>query len=286
MGGFNKNWQNNDLKKRPATPEEQLAKLKERGCTVEDEAFAIKTLTDINYFRLAHYFSLFLEGSGKYREGTSFNRVLKVYDFDRQLRNLLLEILEELEISMRAHCSNFHALKYGALGYLNENTFCKVHRHQQFVGRVERTIETNEDSEMVKHYQNKHGGKFPLWVVMELFSFGSLIMFYRDMKPQDKTEIAKEYYNMTSGALENRMDRLLDLRNHCAHYHRLYDTRICGEDTVFTSILAMRDIYRRKESWEKGFFPRLRQLCAEYADVVELERLGFPEDWEEKLGKS
>ena len=43
---------------------------------------------------------------------------MKVYDFDRVLRRMLMAYLEEIEISMRAIISNYHAMKYGALGYL------------------------------------------------------------------------------------------------------------------------------------------------------------------------
>ena len=268
------------------TPEEQLQKLKERGCVVEDEKYAIQVLDDINYFRVAYYFSLFLETKGKYRDGTSFNKVLRVYDFDRRLRSLLLEILEEIEIALRAHCSNFHAIKYGALGYLNPDSFARVHKHQQFLNRVDRLIESNEDSDMVKHYKGKHGGKFPLWVITELFSFGSLNMFYKDLKPQDKTEIAEKHYHMSSGALENRIDRLSDLRNHCAHYHRLYDSNIGDlpqDNSLFDHILIMKEVYSRPDNWNGYFVERLKRLFEGYGDVVEVERLGFAEDWEEKL---
>ena len=268
------------------TPEEQLQKLRERGCVIEDEDFAVQVLGDINYFRLAHYFSVFLETKGKYREGTSFNKVLRVYDFDRRLRSLVLELLEEIEIALRAHCSNFHAIKYGALGYLNGDNFARVHKQQQFLSRVERLIESNEDSDMVKHYNGKHGGKFPLWVITELFSFGSLNMFFKDLKPQDKTEIAEKQYHMSSGALENRLDRLSDLRNHCAHYHRLCDSAIGTlpeNNTLFDHLLIMREVYNRTDNWNRYFVEKLKGLCEDYRDVVEVERLGFPRDWEEKL---
>lgn len=268
------------------TPEEQLQKLRERGCLVEDESRAVQVLNNINYFRLAYYFSLFLETKGKYREGTSFNKVLRIYDFDRRLRSLVLEILEEIEIALRAHCSNFHAIKYGALGYLNGDNFARVHNHRTFMNRVERLIEANEDSDMVKHYQGKHGGKFPLWVITELFSFGSLNMFYRDLKPADKTEIAQKHYKMTSGALENRIDRLSDLRNHCAHYHRLYDSAIGDlpeHNTLFDHIMVMRDVYGRPGNWNDYFLERVKQLCDGYGDVIETGKLGFPGDWAERL---
>lgn len=273
--------------KLPATVGEQLAKLKERGCIVEDEKFALETLTNINYFRLAHYFSLYLQDNGKYREGTKFKEVLRVYDFDRRLRSLLMGTLEEIEIALRAHCSNYHAIKYGSTGYLNAGNFSHVHNHKYFLSRIEKLIENNEDSQMVQHYQKKHGGQFPLWVVMELFSFGGLNTFYADLKPQDKMDISKTYYGFPSGALELKLRMMSDFRNHCAHYHRLYDWEIgdlhSGEGSVFEYILVMKELYRNSYKWRDGFLRQFRRLYFDYKDVVELSMLGFPENWLEIL---
>ncbi len=269
--------------KLPATVAEQLAKLKERGCIVEDEELALETLTNINYFRLAHYFSLYLQEDGKYKEGTKFNEVLRVYDFDRRLRSLLMGTLEEIEIAFRAHCSNFHAIKYGATGYLSSETFSRVHNHKAFLSRIKRLIESNEDSNMVQHYLKKHAGQFPLWVIMELFSFGTLNMFYSDLKPGDKMDISKKYYSTSSGDLENKLHKMSDFRNHCAHYHRLYDWEMgdlhSGEGTVFEYILVMKNIYRQPAKWRDGFLRQFRRLYFDYEDIVELGMLGFPKNW-------
>lgn len=273
----------------PATVKEQIDKIRERGCIIEDEDFAVQTLSDINYFRIAHYFSLFLEDNGKYREGTKFKQVMRVYDFDRRLRNLLLEVLEEIEISLRAHCSNFHALKYGALGYTNPDNFSHVHKHRVFMQKIQRLLDTNSDTDMVKHYEKKHNGEFPLWVVMELFSFGSLNLFFMDLKPADKTEIAKTHYGLTSGALERKLQMLSDLRNHCAHYHRLYDWNMgqihSSDGTVFEYIMIMKELYRRYDKWVDGFVRQFRRLYYDYTDIVDLKMLGFPEDWLDKFSE-
>ncbi|HBH96125.1 MAG TPA: CAAX protease [Ruminococcaceae bacterium] len=279
----NKNPSNNHKAKLPATVAEQLAKLKERGCIVEDEEFAAETLTNINYFRLAHYFSLYLQEDGKYRKGTRFKDVLQVYDFDRRLRSLLMGTLEEIEIAFRAHCSNYHAIKYGATGYLSAECYSHVHNHKSFLSRIKRLIESNEDSEMVQHYIKKHGGLFPLWVIMELFSFGGLNMFYADLKPGDKMDISKKYYNTSSGDLEQKLRKMSDLRNHCAHYHRLYDWEMgdihSSEGTVFEYILVMKELYRQPFKWRDGFLRQFRRLYFDYKDIVELSMLGFPENW-------
>ena len=285
----NRNLPNDYKAKLPATVAEQLSKLKERGCVVEDEEFAAETLTNINYFRLAHYFSLYLQEDGKYKEGTKFKEVLRVYDFDRKLRSLLMGALEEIEIALRAHCSNYHAIKYGATGYLSAECYSHVHNHKAFLSRIKRLIESNEDSEMVQHYLKKHGGLFPLWVIMELFSFGGLNMFYADLKPSDKMDIAKKYYNTSSGDLEMKLRKMSALRNHCAHYHRLYDWEMgdlhSSEGTVFEYILVMKELYRQAFKWREGFLKQFRRLYYDYKDIVELSMLGFPENWLEILSE-
>lgn len=285
----NRNPKKDPRAKLPATVAEQLAKLKERGCIVEDEEFALETLTNINYFRLAHYFSLYLQKDGKYREGTRFNDVLQVYDFDRKFRSLLMGTLEEIEIAFRAHCSNYHAIKYGATGYLNAETFSHVHNHKSFLSRISRLVESNEDSEMVQHYLKRHAGQFPLWVIMELFSFGGLNLFYADLKPSDKMDISKKHYNTSSGDLEMKLHKMSDLRNHCAHYHRLYDWEMgdihSSSGTVFEYILIMKELYRQTFKWRDGFLRQFRRLYFDYKDIVELSMLGFPEDWLEILSE-
>ena len=209
--------------KSPATVEDQIEKLKSRGCVVEDYEHAVCALSNINYYRLAHYFAVFLETKNHYREGTSFETVMHIYDFDRLMRSLLLTALEEVEITMRANISNYHALKYGALGYLNEASFDNRHNHKAFLKRIDRMIESNTGEQLVTHHMRKYGGAFPLWVIMELFSFGTLNTFYSDMKIEDKRAIAEAAFDLPYRCVENWLQCLSELRNRCAHYNRLYD---------------------------------------------------------------
>ena len=281
--------------KNPATIDGQLAKLKERGCLIEDEEAAREILTNVNYYRLAYYFEIFLENKGKYREGTVFEKVVRIYDFDRKLRNLLLDVLEEIEIAMRAYVSNFHALKYGATGYMNGGSFGYNHRHQPFLSKIERMVDANRDSTIVLHHVTKYDGSFPLWAIIELFSFGMLNTFYQDMKPEDKEEIASRHFGISHRILENWLHCMSDLRNHCAHYHRLYangfdeiprqpkDVERQIGNTVFDYILIIKALYCRKKQWNSGFVEQLDSLLFGYGDVVELEQIGFPSDWKAVL---
>lgn len=281
--------------KNPATIKAQIEKLKSRGCVIEDEERAKFVLSNINYYRLVHYFSVFLDKNGSYKDGTTFERVMRVYDFDRLMRSLLLTALEEVEISMRAHVSNYHALKYGALGYLNESTFDFHHNHKYFISKIERLVETNTGEAMVSHHMKKYGGSFPLWVIMELFSFGMLNTFYSDLKTDDKKAIADKAFDVSYRCVEDWLYCLSDLRNACAHYNRLYANTLENipkqpgdyhrplTNSVYDHILILKRLYPRNDAWRTTFLMRLEMLLMEYADVVELEHIGFPPEWREEL---
>ena len=71
----------------PATIKEQVQKLRDRGCVINDEKLAEQTLTYINYFRLSDYFAPFTVCKGQYENGTTFENILRVYESDRKLRS-------------------------------------------------------------------------------------------------------------------------------------------------------------------------------------------------------
>jgi len=282
--------------KEPATIEAQLAKLETRGCLIEDRPYAMSVLEKINYYRLANYFAVFHDDRKFYRRGTSFNSVIHLYDFDRRLRGQLLIFLEEIEISMRAVISNYHALKYGALGYHNEASFSHSHNHNRFISKIERLIESNTDVGFVSHHNKKYSGAFPLWVIMELFSFGMLAFFFDDMQTGDQKEISDRCFGgfISARHIGSWLECLAALRNHCAHYCRIYANTIEPspkplesapfkmDGNVFSFIYIMRLLDRYLFGGET-IAASLAALIEEYEDVVDLKTMGFPENWEEIL---
>ena len=83
-----------------------------------------------------------------------------------------------------------------------------------------------------------------------------------------------------------------ELRNHCAHYNRLYAnnlsavpkqppdlTRPIG-NTLFDYVLILKRLYPRSDVWNTAFVTKLELLIAEYDEVVDLSYIGFPLDWQ------
>src|SRR5437588_12858385 len=93
--------------KPPTTYKEQVELVKSRNLHIESSENAEKVLHRINYYRLTAY-GLTLKdplNKDKYINGSSFNKMLSLYEFDRRLRLSLLGLLETIEVAFRTHIS-------------------------------------------------------------------------------------------------------------------------------------------------------------------------------------
>ena len=279
--------------KQPTSFEQQLALLKQRGCVVEDDAFALEVLADVNYYRLSAYFLPFKEGEN-YSRNISFGKIYGIYEFDRTLRSLLLALMEGLETRLRTQISYLHAHKYGAIGYLSEKNFNTKHKSVQFKQHIDDVVYNNRRSLIVRHHQEKYEGKFPIWVIIELFTFGMLSTFYSDMKRDDQKAISRSLFNRSDAELRSWLFCLTHLRNACAHYSRLYYTlfparpaKIYGLDRemnrrLFDYMLIAKTLCEKTDYWKLEFLPSFLSLMGNQ-NCIQLMHIGFPNNWYEYL---
>ena len=150
-----------DQVKKFSTYDELLNKLRDRGCIINNASACIEVLKNIGYYRLSAYFYPFMQEDKTFVEKLSFDKVYRIYEFDRKLRNLLLTALEVIEISLRARLAHFHSEKYGPQGYLNASNFNKKHQSAVFTGKINIAISNNKKAPFVRHYIEKHDRNFP-----------------------------------------------------------------------------------------------------------------------------
>ncbi len=279
--------------KEPTTYEEQIEKLRSRGCTISNDDFCKEKLSEISYYRLSAYFLPFKNRDDSYKEGTRFEKVYSIYEFDRKLRRLLFSAIEVIEVALRARLAHYHAMKYGSLGYMDANNFNNKHDPEKFQDNIERVINNNNKVLFVKHHIEKYQGKFPLWVISELFTFGMVSYFYSDLITTDQKAIAQQY-NANYKAFASWLKCCTDLRNICAHYGRLYYRIFTAIPAGFAlkerekcrlwgALLVVKALYPSKKQWNIEFIPKLEALFDEYEDNISLFHLAFPKDWKAQL---
>lgn len=90
--------------KLPKTFEDQVKLLKSRGLHFENEKKAEKILQFVSYNRLSNYWYPFLKvpkSEEIFKEGTSFDAIFRIYQFDSELRTLTFQAIEQIEIAVR-----------------------------------------------------------------------------------------------------------------------------------------------------------------------------------------
>lgn len=281
--------------KRATTFEEQLHKIKERGCIISNEEFALSVLKRINYYRLTAYFLPFRNKNGTYKPGTDFYTVYMLHEFDRELRAAIMPVIEDIELMLRTQLAYYFAHKYGPLGYLDENNFNKLHKHDRFMERIDKNIFDNRNQLFVIHHKNNYEGNFPLWVIMELFTTGELSYFYSDMLTQDRKKLADELFHAVEKHVKSWLLCLTYLRNYCAHYSRLYYTLFPAIPAVphdigyspgkrlFDYLLVLKFLYPPYREWQKSVIPSWTKIIDEYKHFINPLYIGFREGWETLL---
>jgi len=116
---------------KPALNEkEQLELLLSRGLVVSNHQRARHYLQFIGYYRLSGY-ALFYQDrhSHNFYPNTNFDDILNLYIFDRELRLLVMDAVERIEVAIRACISNSLSLKHGSHWFLKPELFIPSYRH-------------------------------------------------------------------------------------------------------------------------------------------------------------
>ena len=278
--------------KQAKTYVEQLNILKDRGIEVTDTQVALSTLKRINYYRLIAY-GLTLkdpEQIDQYLPGTTFEQLIALYDFDKKLRQLLIGVIESIEIAFRTHIAYYHAHTYGPLGYKEAKHFNNAIYHEKFLISLNRFFDNNKTELFVSHHQSKYQGVFPVWVTVEVLSFSTLSMLFKNLKNKDKSAISKDYYNLPFKYTQSWLHTLTTIRNTCAHHGRLYGKKLTirpqlfdemqgkiENDGVFSAILIACKLLNDEE--RASFINSLATLIEERHHYINIQQLGFPSDW-------
>lgn len=282
--------------KSPATFEEQIKILEKRGLVIDDEDVAFQTLQRISYYRLSAY-GLGLKNNDQFHTGVTFTQIHALYEFDHRFRYLIMNLIEQVEIAFRTHISYHIAHTYGALGHLESAHFENENYHEAFLVELNKEVRRSQEI-FIKHHFNKYGGSIPVWVAIEVLSFGTLSKLFSNMKNEDKNYIARGNYQTPTIYLESWLKCLSYVRNICAHYGRLYNRSLTSkprldhrskklgiqQNRIFAHLYVLKQLIPERKKWS-SFVTQLEALLSEYNGVIELELIGFPEDWEAMLIK-
>lgn len=204
---------------------EQVTLLQNRGMIVANPADAEFYLQHLNYYRLGAYWLSFEidHNNHTFRQGTRFEDVLNLYIFDRQLRLLVLDAIERVEVSVRSAWSYHMAHHYGPHAHLNPALAFKTDRWQQNIDKLTDEVVRSKET-FIQHLRQTYSESLPpVWAVCEVMSLGLLSRWYDNLKPMPVRRAIANTYGIDQATLASWLRHLSLVRNICAHHSRLWN---------------------------------------------------------------
>lgn len=278
------------------TLDEQLDLLKNRGLIISNKEKAKKILRNTNYYRLSAYYKPFyIKDTEQFKEKTTFDDIYNLYNFDRELRNLVFSLTAQVEIKLKTWIAYYISKNYGNQGHLEKDLFKNEIDYYMLMGQLGGELKKSKEV-FIEHYNKIYSGNIPTWVIIEILSFGAVSKLYKNLLITHKKGIIKNNTVYNFEFIESWLQTITILRNMCAHHSRLYnrslmkpkiprqlkDQYIKGkENKLFVQLLILRELIDDEDEWT-GFVKKLEILFDKYKFNREFE-MGFPHNWEKVL---
>ena len=293
--------------KGPTTVPEQIQLLKSRGLTIDDENLAVQYLSHVSYYRLGEYwYSLQSDKENHiFKPQSVFSDVIFLYEFDRELRMLLFDVIERIEISLRTKLIYHLSHEFGPWWFQNFELFTDNLALVKTLANIEEEISRSKEKYIKDHFKkHKDDQRFPpAWKTLEQTSFGSLSKLYGNLKNTIKSKdlIAVELGAVNHTYLPSWLQSIAQIRNYCAHHSRLWNKNLPGSPKLLSKppFNWVNDVPKQHEFRHlyihlclmkyliniiypvNDFTPRLSALLQKYPSV-DPNALGMKPNWEEE----
>jgi abortive infection bacteriophage resistance protein len=177
---------------------QQISQLKGRGLIIANEPSATRFLQNISYYRLAGYwwpmqadktFHIF-------KPKSTFENVIAIYNFDRELRLLLFDVIERIEIGFRTKLIYHLSQEISPWWFEDVSLFKNAVEHTESLLAIDRELRQTKEVFIKEHYKKYHSDtrRPPAWKTLEVVSFGVLSKLYGNLKNTitSKDKIASE----------------------------------------------------------------------------------------------
>lgn len=310
--------------------ERQVDRLADRGVDVGDRAEAAALLEAIGYYRLTGYLYPFRKSESYldeeerprirvlsgYRPGTTLQHAADIINFDRQLRMLVMDGVERIEVAVRMR-----------IGYVLGRTSAFAHEdpacfteafaaestdsrhpapsmHVKWLERVNQR-RAGSDEQFVEHFRQKYDDRMPVWALTEILELGHLAVLYRALNQRDADEIAAAFGVPTKRIFSSWLASLNYVRNAAAHHARLFNRKlqyapsrpkvgqmpsldhlrasetakgVFGTYNALAVIAYLLSTIERGSDWRGRLAALLRAFPTSHA--LTIESLGVPLGWE------
>lgn len=226
--------------------DQQIALLKSRGMLFRNELQAAQYLSNISYYRIKGYWWDMQEDYTLHtlKPNTYFEDIISRYNFDRQLRLIVFDAIERIEIALRTKMVYHLSISYGGLWYLDpalfetttitlsDGTASTIHKNT--LDELKKEFKRSQEIFIKDHHQRYPNQDADAWKILEVASMGTLSKLYKNLKSQlpEKAAIANEMGLNLHSELSSWLEAINYIRNIIAHHSRLWSRNMVKTPTA------------------------------------------------------
>ena len=106
------------------TNEELIDYLSSKGVLIVDKEDALKKIERYTYYSIVNsYKSIFKDKNNNYINDVSFDEIYALFEFDKNLKNIILKFCLEIETVIKSAMANQISKVYGVKDYLNTSNW-------------------------------------------------------------------------------------------------------------------------------------------------------------------
>lgn len=206
--------------------EELIEYLEAKNVIIPNKKYALEKIEKYTYYSVVNtYKNVFKKQDGSYVENVSFDDIYALFEFDKNLKNIMLKYCLEIEIVIKSIMANQISKTYGIKNYLeiaNLDPNIKNDIKEVLLAKINNEIKKEYNvHNAVTHYIDKYGF-VPPFVLVKILTFGMASSYYGLLKQSDRQAIAK-HFRITDKLLKQILKNLTTIRNITAHSDRLYN---------------------------------------------------------------
>ncbi|MDO4988426.1 MAG: Abi family protein [Synergistes sp.] len=290
--------------------EEQAQKLIDRKLCVENKQDLIDFLKKKNYYYISGYLFGFRIANGEEYEDKSekdgilqFKKIKSIMQLDELLRVIFTYPIEIIERDFKTKlayyssqpedCNNQNLRETQPLWYTDKNNFQNPDAFSRFDAILKKEKSSKKSLPFVKHYKEKYNDRMPIWVAVEILTFGTILTLFKNMPVKKRRKISNDY-GCSLYQLESWIPAIIDFRNLLAHDYRLYQHKViktpkqkdgCVMSThkIFDYLLVCRHLIRDKALWNGFVIGNINKFMNKYNKISFNEGYGFPDNWQNYL---
>jgi abortive infection bacteriophage resistance protein len=282
---------------------EQISLLRSRGLIIGDEILATYFLTNVSYYRLEGYWWPLQSDKVNhiFKPESHFQTVIDLYNFDRELRLLLFEMIERIEIGLRTRLIYQLSLSHSPFWFEDFTVFSNKFWWEGHLRSLDDELSRSKEIFIKEHFRKyaNDSRRPPAWKSLEVISFGLLSKLYQnlDSKIAAKDRIAADLGAANHTFLTSWLLSMSVTRNICAHHARIWNRHLpvtpkllkyapnpwlntfpVQQNTIYVVLCCMRYLLFTI-SPENQFHQKIADLIGRYPNV-DIHALGFTRDWQ------